>query len=156
MEPREDGRLADRDLRRGGGRVSAHTCLFLQPHLYLPHPTPAPHRVTCTKPSPGWMQSAKPAGLGLSKRLWATEPYSLTQILSGDSRLWGRPLKGDRGAESILPSLYHPTRLSFRAQAPGSPQRTFSGPSRLTAGQGLHREWNLLDAASRINFFFSF
>lgn len=154
MEPREDGRLADRDLRGGGGRVSAHTCLFLQPHLYLPPPTPRPG-VTCTKPSPGWMQSAKPTGLGLSKRLWATEPYSLTQILSGDPRLWGRPLKGDRGAESILPSLYHPTRLSLRAQQ-GAPRELSLDQADSQLGKGLPGEWNLLNAASRIKFFFSF
>lgn len=52
-----------------------------------------------------------------------------------------------------LPAKSHLTRLSLRAQAPVGPQRTSLDQVELTAGQVLYIEWNLLDTASRINFF---
>lgn len=67
--------------------------------------------------------------------------------LQGEGGLW-------RGTEvRALPAKSHLTRLSLRAQAPAGPQRTSLDQVELTAGQVLYIEWNLLDTASRINFF---
>lgn len=56
-----------------------------------------------------------------------------------------------RGTEvRALPAKSHLARLSL------GPQRTSLDQVELTAGQVLYIEWNLLDTASRINFFPSF
>lgn len=132
---------------------SAHTCLFLQPPLRLPPTT------NCPDPCPGWMQSAKPTRQVIRARgsddrpLWTAEPYPPASILSGASR-WGEP-GGPRGAASTCLVSVTPLGCPLGPRPQGVPGGLPLDQAELTAGQALYIEWNLLDAASRINFFFS-
>lgn len=154
MEPREDGRLADRDLSGGGGRVSAHTCLFLQPHLYLPPPHPPPrrnmHQTLSRLDAKRKAHRIGPEQEALGYR--AIFPHSNSQWRS---QVVGKASEGgQRGrvhpAESLPPHQAVP-------QGPArSPQRTFSGPSRLTAGQGAARRVESLECSFKNKIFFLF
>lgn len=67
----------------------------------------------------------------------------------------GTPLKGARGAESILPRFQppHPAGCPSGPRPQGVP-RGLARPADLTAAQGLQQEWRLLAAAPRINIVF--
>uniref|UniRef100_A0A2K6KJU3 Uncharacterized protein n=1 Tax=Rhinopithecus bieti TaxID=61621 RepID=A0A2K6KJU3_RHIBE len=118
--------LAEHDLRREecGHLTIASSCSLT---------STCPHHKGA-EPSPGWMLSTKPIALGSDDCLWIER----------------EALGEKKGAESTLPGFYTPTRLSIRAQ--GAPRGLFPDQAELTAGQVLYIEWNLLDAASRINF----
>uniref|UniRef100_A0A2K6V0L8 Uncharacterized protein n=1 Tax=Saimiri boliviensis boliviensis TaxID=39432 RepID=A0A2K6V0L8_SAIBB len=87
------------------------------------------------EPSPGWLLSTKPTATGsdCSTGLQNHSRHDHSQEVPG----------GEKWAESTLPGFYTP---------PGSPRGLYLDEAELTAGQVLYTEWNLLDAASRINF----
>uniref|UniRef100_A0A2K5XV00 Uncharacterized protein n=1 Tax=Mandrillus leucophaeus TaxID=9568 RepID=A0A2K5XV00_MANLE len=127
--------LAEHDMRR-------EECGHLTPASPCSLTSTCPHHKGA-EPSPGWMLSTKPIALGsddCSTGLQNHNPHDHSQEALG----------GKKGAESTLPGFYTPTRLSIRAQ--GAPRGLFPDQAELTAGQVLYIEWNLLDAASRINF----
>ena len=85
--------------------------------------------------------------------LWTAEPYPPASILSGASR-WGGAKGGQRGSVH-LPSFCHPTRLSLRAQAPGSPRGTSSGPSGAHSWASVVNRVESLGCSFKNKFFFS-
>lgn len=128
---------------------SAPPCLFLQPRLQ-PSPsqiTLTPLQAGCKAQSPQDWTRARGSN---DHPLRAAEPHAPTSILSGASK---RGQAGGPEGGVHLPSFCTPLSCPIGPRPQGVPGGLSLDQAELTAGQVLYIEWNLLDAASRINFF---
>uniref|UniRef100_A0A8C9P0L5 Uncharacterized protein n=1 Tax=Spermophilus dauricus TaxID=99837 RepID=A0A8C9P0L5_SPEDA len=145
LEEEEEGGLGERVLQ--GEEQGRQAVWLTNTHLSCLSLTSACLTAVCPESSPDWMLTQSPGA-------WAWWPsLSTHQHSQGGLQIEG-PCPGEKGAKCTLQGPTTPQGCpSIRIQAPGSRQRLSLDKAKVTAGQMLYRDWNLLDAASRINFF---
>lgn len=140
LQPRTEG--------EGCGQLTPASSCSLPSGCPPPQIALTPVQAGCKAQSP---QDGTRARGSDDRPLWTAEPYPPASILSGASR-WGEP-GGPRGAASTCLVSVTPLGCPLGPRPQGVPGGLPLDQAELTAGQALYIEWNLLDAASRINFF---